>query len=191
LSDVSDALGQVGPGEQFTSLGEVWSLAPVGPGLRAEYSTWAKREARQLITASKAYLTALEVKEDLGDYREALDAGEYDWGPPPPDGVGMGEAISAILSGIKGQMNLVRVLLRPKHGDVPIGRVASIVQGADSDELQEALGRCLNGPNESALPASNGKRQGKTNSTQQSTVAMDDTTLLEAIREAKRRKEIQ
>jgi len=193
MSDVTDTLGQAGTGEQFSSLGEVWALAPIGPGPRAEFSMWAKREARQLITASKAYLTPLEVKEDLADYREALDAGDYDWGPPPPDGVGAGSAINAILAGIKGQMNLIRILLRPKHGNLPVGKVASIVQGADHEELQEAIARCLNGPNSGASPETNGARK-KQNTTQTaipSPSEMTDEQLSALIREEKKRKEIQ
>lgn len=138
MSDVNDS---VGPGEMVEALGQAWTLAHIGPGIRARFSAWCKMRARQAIAELRGTLGDDAYREDLGVFQEQLAAGAYSWGSPlDPDGAGPG--VRAMLAGGDGKIQLLRLLLEPHHGDVPPGKVTELVNAAPT-EVNLALAACL------------------------------------------------
>ncbi len=107
---------------------QTWWLAPVGNDVRKKYANRCRARARQRL---------LEDTEALGDEASAewfdrlegkIDAGDYEWGPPPElNGTGLGAAVRAVLDTTTGKLELVQLLLEPAHGDVPLHMVAGIL----------------------------------------------------------------
>src|SRR5262245_3576247 len=119
-SDLSDVLAA---GKQFEALGEVWTLAPIGPALREQFAAWCRVRARRELSSQKRFLASDEYNEALALLDAEIAAGSYSWGSPFAGPARMGKAVQVILAGAEGQVALVQLLLAGRHGNVPADRV--------------------------------------------------------------------
>lgn len=125
--------------ESFESLGKTWHLAPIGPRITEAYAAWCRMAARRNISRDKHLLRGGEYEEDQMRLRRMIDAGDYDWGPPPEmQGTGMGEGCLAIFRSETGKTQLLRLLLEPAHGELSDEEVGAIVEG-DSEAVSAAF----------------------------------------------------
>lgn len=148
MSEVTDTLGQAGPGELVEALGRTWSLAHVGPGIRARFSAWCKLRARQELLEQKPHLAEDAYREALGVLQEEMAAGAYNWGSPLSQR-GMGSAIAAALRQDDGRIALLQVLLEPAHGLLPWEQVLDLME-ANPEGIALAMAACLSLPNSQA-----------------------------------------
>lgn len=119
--------------ESFTSLGEVWHLAPLGPRFTDAYSAWCRMRARRSTDRDKAFMTPEEYADEKRLTKLQIDAGEYEWGPPPQmQGTGMAPGIVAVFNSDPGRLQLLRLLLEPAHGELTDAEITAIAE--DSGE---------------------------------------------------------
>lgn len=142
-SGISATLGSAGPGELFESNGKIYALSHITPRICGEFSAWCKLRARRGITESREWLTPDEYHEDLNVFQEAVAAGHYNWGAPTGKKRGIGKAVANIIDSVDGRFRLLALLLKERHGDLDDDQVREIVEGADSEELRDALGMAM------------------------------------------------
>jgi hypothetical protein len=143
MSEVNDVAGRC---ELVEALGKTWTLAHVGPAVRARYSAWAKARARQELTAQKAYLDQESYREALASLQEQMTARAYDWGTPLRKDA-MGSGVAALIGTEEGRVRLLAELMRPAHpelADDPPAVVALVE--AEPEAFALALAACLELP---------------------------------------------
>lgn len=139
-------------GEVLESLGQAWTLAHVGPGIRSKFSAWLKARARQGLREEReaGSLDADGYREESDALKARFDAGAYNWGSPlSPQG--MGSAVAATLGETEGKIRLVQLLLERDHGQVTGAKIMEILAGAP-----EAAAACVQA---CLSPAPNGQAQ--------------------------------
>lgn len=115
--------------EPFEALGEVWHLAPIGPGIRSAFAQSVRLRAKAELRADRAHMELADYQEDHAALEERIAAGAYSWGPPPDQGgAGMGSAIWATYSTDEGKMRLTQMLLEAAHGELSLHAVKALVE---------------------------------------------------------------
>lgn len=119
--------------ESFTSLEKTWHLAPIGPAIAEAFAQWCRMYAREMIARDKASMSAEEYRDEKKMLQQQINAGEYEWGPPPQmKGAGMGEGVVSLFNSEKGRKHLFRLLFEPAHGVLTDEEIDSIL--GDNDE---------------------------------------------------------
>jgi hypothetical protein len=115
-----------------------WSLAHVTPGIRAEFSAWAKLRARREIPQGE------HSREDVAVFQERCAAGDYTWGGPL-DPRRLGSAVGAVLATDEGMVRVLQLLLRKAHGEVSGDEAVRLLREGGHD-VADALCRALGLP---------------------------------------------
>lgn len=141
MSSVNDTLGAAGAGELVEGHSRTWSLSHVTPGIRAAFGAWCKLRARLELAGQREVIGEEAYREDLAVHQEHAAAGAYNWGTPlNPKALGPG--VRAQLMGEAGKFQLIKLLLRERHGDVADDVLAAAVN-EDPDAWTDAVSNCI------------------------------------------------
>jgi len=142
MANTIESLPGVGGGYEFASGGKSYSLSPIGPGIRKAIAQWARGRARERLNDDRETMTAAKFEWERQGLRTAINSGAYDWGTPFEEDA-IGKELSAMLSETEGNLELVRLLLKEKHGDLPVKQVYEICQAGGMDYV-DAFREALN-----------------------------------------------
>jgi hypothetical protein len=155
MTDTTDLLNA---GEQIESGGKAWTFSHVGPGIRADFcAAWRARAREGLRQERKdGSLNPNEWREEADALKARFDSGAYSWGSPldPND---MGSAITEALQETPGMLKLAQLLLKPRHGELSLEEVATILKG-NPVAFRDALQSCLNAVPNAEGPAATASR---------------------------------
>lgn len=125
--------------ESFEALGKVWHLAPLGPRITDAFAAWCRMCARRNILRDKTLMAPSEFEEEYLLLRRQIDAGEYEWGPPPlMQGIGMAPGCLAFFKSEAGKLQLLRLMLEPAHGELSDEEINALAEGA-GEALRQAF----------------------------------------------------
>lgn len=139
MSDVSAAIAA---GEDFSSLGQTWTLSHVGPAVRAAASRWCKRQAYAELEESRQCLPAEAWRQKAARLDREMASGSYNWGSPyEPDRAG--EGLARLTQTDEGHLAVVGLLLASAHPTLTPAKVKEVVEGADQELFAGAYLRAL------------------------------------------------
>jgi len=158
MSTVSETLGGDGPGVPFTALGETFHLTPVGPALRAAFSSWCRVWSQEDLRRRKAEFTPEQYAEEQAALRRDVRLGLYSWGTPL-EKEALGQAVADLFATPEGEIAYLQLALHKAHGKVPTERILQIVQDNPEgvkDALMESLDLVPNWPTPESRAATTG-----------------------------------
>lgn len=140
MTETSDL---VGSGQVIEALGQAWYFAPVGPSIRGAFSNLLKAKARAELKQQRkdGILSPDEYRENLAIMTDQFTVGDYNWGAPTDPG-GTGSTVEKALETVAGKVQVVQLLLKPRHGDVPLEKVYELI-AADPDGVAQVVKACL------------------------------------------------
>jgi hypothetical protein len=125
--------------ETYMSGGEEWCISHTTPEIQEIYCRWCKAQAMDHIRSLRDMVSSFEYREMLLVFSES--GSDYEWGAPT-DVAGRGAAITAQIQTHTGYLQLLKELLRPHHGDVPIARVKTMWEES-YEEIGPLMSICM------------------------------------------------
>jgi hypothetical protein len=133
LGDTNRLLGDHGAGFHFDAAGKRWTLSPLTQARKAEFEAWLE---------ASAYARADEMEKvnptAASKYRERLDgrvdAGEFTFGRP---------VTVRALGTNEGAVEMLRILLRPRHPEVNAESVLDLLGGDEGEQAAAAVQRVV------------------------------------------------
>lgn len=121
MGEINRLLGEAGAGTQFDAAGERWTLSPLTKGRQAEFEAWMEANAlakADTLEASGKAETAMRFRSRIED---KIAADHYTFG---------GQACMLALATPPGIVEVLRILLKPKH---PTATAETVLRLMESD----------------------------------------------------------
>lgn len=133
MSNAIETLGAAGPGVEWQdAAGNTWSMAHIGPWLRAAYSSYCRMRARALLEADRAVMLPEQYEDEKRTLRFSITRGDYTWGTPLEKDA-MGPGVEAVFQTHEGQIRYFQLAMKPKHGELSAEKVLEIMAASGSD----------------------------------------------------------
>lgn len=119
MGEINRALGEAGAGCSLEIGGEMWILSWPTKGMQAKYEDWLERRARKAALAWADDLDEDAYQGMLARVNGEIAAGKYTFGQP---------ACLAAMKTADGFLELMRLLLEPKHPRITTEKVRQLLE---------------------------------------------------------------